>query len=202
MTVRPSQWYETPDLRGDRVALTQLRPHHAEGVLAAADDDAVFRWMSFDRPTTASQAEAVVRGYLDAPGMVAWAQFDMGSDELAGLTTYYDIDPDLRALAIGNTWLGHRFQRSAVNTEAKLLLLSHAFDALGAVRVVWHTDILNEQSQTAIERLGATREGVLRKHRIRKDGSWRNTVQFAMTDDDWPPARDGLRDRLSANNEA
>jgi RimJ/RimL family protein N-acetyltransferase len=75
-------------------------------------------------------------------------------------------------------------------------MLTHAFDALGAARVVWHTDIYNERSQAAIGRLGATREGELRKHRIRRDGSWRTTVQYSMTDDDWPVARHFLTDRL------
>ncbi len=75
-------------------------------------------------------------------------------------------------------------------------MLSHAFDTLGAARVVWHTDIYNERSQAAIARLGATREGELRKHRIRRDGSWRTTVQYSMTDDDWPTAREFLAGRL------
>ena len=77
-------------------------------------------------------------------------------------------------------------------------MLSHAFDTLGAVRVVWHTDAYNTRSQAAIERLGAVREGVLRKHRMRFDGSWRDTVQYAMTDEDWPAARTALAARLTA----
>lgn len=192
MSALPSQWYETPDLHGDHVTLSQLRAHHAEGVLAAADDDAVFRWLTVFRPQSLQDAEAVVHRYLTSANTVAWAQFDMASGDLAGLTTFYDIVPELRTLAIGSTWLGKRFHRTGINTEAKLLLLTHAFEGLGAVRVVWHTDIFNEQSQEAIARLGATREGVLRKHRLRKDGTWRDTVQFAMTDDDWPDARDRL----------
>jgi RimJ/RimL family protein N-acetyltransferase len=78
-------------------------------------------------------------------------------------------------------------------------MMGHAFDTLGAARVVWHTDIYNERSQAAIERLGATREGVLRKHRIRKDGSWRDSVQYAMTDDDWPAAQARLAARLAVS---
>ena len=76
-------------------------------------------------------------------------------------------------------------------------MLTHAFDRLGAARVVWHTDLTNERSQAAIARLGATREGELRKHRYRRDGSWRTTVQFSMTDDDWPAVRDRLTARLA-----
>lgn len=194
--MRPSQWYETPDLSGDHVLLTQLRPHHAEGVLAAADDPDLFRWMYFDQPHTVEDAAAMIEDHLAAAPFRTWTQVDIASGEVAGMTSYYDIDPALRTVAIGATWLGRRFQRTPVNTEAKLLLLSRAFGDLDAVRVVWHTDIYNEQSQAAIARLGATREGVLRKHRIRKDGSWRDTVQFAMTDDDWPVVKKQLTDRL------
>jgi len=196
MSPLKSQWYETPDLAGDRVLLIQLHPHHAPGVLAAADDDEVFQWMSFRRPTDLAEAEAVVERYLSTPNLVSWAQIDQKSNELAGLTTYYDIDPASRTVAIGTTWLGKRFWCTPINTEAKFLLMGRAFDDLGAVRVVWRTDINNERSQAAIERLGAQREGVLRKHKIRADGSWRDTVVYSMLDDEWPAAREALAGRL------
>ncbi|MGH3357169.1 MAG: GNAT family N-acetyltransferase [Nocardioidaceae bacterium] len=199
MTTRPSQWHETPDLYGDHVTLSQLRSHHAPGVLAAADDDAVFEWLSVHRPRDLDEAERLVQESVaaaDAGTRAVWAQFDTASGELAGSTSYYEIDPERRTVAIGYTWLAKRFQRTGVNTEAKLLLLGRAFDTLGAVRVVWHTDALNTQSREAVERLGATFEGILRKHKLRKDGSWRDTAQFAMTDDDWPQAQQALRVRL------
>ena len=196
MSPLKSQWYETPDLAGDRVLLVQLHPHHAPGIFAAADDDEVFRWLSFRRPTNLRDAEAIVERYLSTPNLVAWAQIDQLSNELAGLTTYYDIDPANRTVAIGTTWLGKRFWRTPINTESKNLLMGRAFDDLGAARVVWHTDINNERSQAAIERLGAQREGVLRKHRIRLDGSWRDTVVYSMLDDEWPAAREALAARI------
>lgn len=86
--------------------------------------------------------------------------------------------------------------RTGVNTESKLLLMARAFEELGAVRVEWHTDSCNERSQRAIERLGATREGVLRRHRLRPDGTWRDTVLYSMTDAEWPSAQQRLRDKL------
>jgi RimJ/RimL family protein N-acetyltransferase len=129
---------------------------------------------------------------------LAYAQLDAGTGEFIGTTSYYDIVPAVRTIAIGHTWLGRPWWRTGHNTESKLLLLSHAFEALGVARVVWHTDIRNVRSQDAIARLGALREGVLRKHRIRLDGTWRDTVQYCMTDDDWPQARDYLADRLTA----
>ena len=194
-----SEWTETPDLIGEHVRLTALTPKHASGILAASDDDEVFTWQAFARPTDLTEADALVELYLTRkPEAMPWVQIDQASGDVAGLTTYYDIDPAQRTVAIGSTWLGRRFWRSGVNTESKLLLLRRAFDELGCARVVWHVDIKNERSQAAVERIGGVREGVLRKHRIRRDGSWRDTVLFSMTDDEWPAARAALEDRLTS----
>ena len=197
MTVLKSQWHETPDLSGDQVKLVQLHRHHASGVLAAADDDEVFRWLRYKRPTTLAEAQAIVDDYEDDPQRFAWALIDQRSNELAGLTTYYDVDPAQRTVAIGHTWLSKKHWRTPINSEAKLLLLTRAFDILGCVRVVWHTDDKNERSQAAVERLGAHRDGVLRKHRQRLDGSWRDTVIYSMLDDEWPAAKKKLEERLA-----
>jgi RimJ/RimL family protein N-acetyltransferase len=186
---------DLPTLVGAHVTLRPLRADDAAGVLAAADDDSVFAWLSIDRPRTLDEAQAMIDHYLSRTDLVMWAQVTPDG-ELAGVTTYYDIDPALRTVAIGHTWLGSRFWRTGINTEAKLLLLVHAFDDLGCVRVVWHTDIRNKRSQAAIERLGARREGVLRKHRIRRDGTWRDTVTYSLTDDEWTAARVALEARL------
>ncbi|MDT4914528.1 MAG: N-acetyltransferase [Pseudonocardiales bacterium] len=199
-----------PVLTGRVIRLEPMAMEHAEGYLAAAgtgeDAEEVFRWVS----TPSSFATGAPRTLEDARTDVAWAlaarargdrfaytQFDAVTGEFAGTSSYYDIDPAVRTISIGHTWLGTRWWRTGHNTESKLLMLTHAFDTLGAARVVWHTDIHNERSQAAIARLGATREGELRKHRIRRDGSWRTTVQYSMTDDDWPAARDFLTKRLS-----
>ena len=197
MTALHSQWYETPDLPGDHVKLVQLHRHHAAGVLEAADDDEVFQWLRYERPTTLAEARAIVDDYEDDPQRFAWAQIDQKSNELAGLTTYYDVDPEQRTVAIGHTWLGKKYWRTPINSEAKLLLLTRAFEVLDCVRVVWHTDNMNERSQAAIERLGGKREGAMRKHRQRADGSWRDTVMFSMLDDEWPAAKKALEKRLA-----
>ncbi len=159
-------------------------------------------WQSFARPTSETEAVALVDLYLNRPGTVAWTQIDQARNEIAGLTTYYDIDAAVRTVAIGSTWLGRRFWRTGVNTEAKLLLLRRAFDDLQCARVVWHVDVLNERSQVAVARIGGFREGVLRKHKIRRDGSWRDTVVFSMTDDEWPEARAALEGRLARSDAA
>jgi N-acetyltransferase len=192
-----------PVLTGSRVRLEPLAVEHAAGYLAAAgtgvDAEEVFRWMSPHAPVTEEDARQQVLDAVAARAAgsrLAYAQMDADTGAVAGTTSYYDVDPGLRTIAIGHTWLGKRWWRTGFNTESKLLLLGHAFDRLGAVRVVWHTDVYNTRSQDAIARLGATREGLLRKHRIRRDGSWRDTVQYAMTDEDWPAAKEQLQARL------
>jgi N-acetyltransferase len=204
------EWFALPVLAGALVRLEPLRIEHAPGYLTAAGTGAVaedvFRWLNTPgsrdgAPRTAADARTDVVAALAARARgerLPYAQLDAGSGEVAGTTSYYDVVPATRTLAIGHTWLGRRWWRSGYNTEAKLLLLGHAFEGLGAARVVWHTDAHNRRSQDAIARLGATREGELRKHRIRRDGSWRTTVQYSMTDDDWPEVRDRLTARLAA----
>ena len=201
----PELWYALPRLTGTHVTLEPLALEHAPGYLAAAgtgdEAEETFRWLNVPPPRDVADAETQILVALAARGRgerFAYAQLDSSDGRVAGTTSLYEINPALRTLAIGHTWIGRPWWRTGVNTESKLLLLRQAFDVLGAARVVWHTDIRNERSQAAIERLGATREGVLRKHRIRRDGSWRDTVQYSMTDDDWPAARAALQARLDA----
>jgi RimJ/RimL family protein N-acetyltransferase len=199
-----AHWYAMPTLSGTLVRLEPLAMDHAAGYLRAAGTgeqaEETFRWLYPPPPRTLDDAQAHIVEALAARARgqrFAYAQLDARDGAVIGTTSCYEVDPALRCLAIGHTWLGTPWQRTGHNTEAKLLLLTHAFDTLGAARVVWHTDICNERSQRAIERLGATREGELRKHRIRRDGSWRTTVQYSLTDDDWPAARDALSTRLA-----
>jgi len=199
----PESWFSMPVLTGRHIRLEPLALEHATGYFLAAGEaavaDEVFRWLNPGPPATVEHAvEHITRAlYARAQGLrLPYAQIDVASGLFAGTTSLYEINPPLRTVAIGHTWLGRPWWRTAANTEAKLMLLRYAFDDLGAVRVVWHTDIYNERSQEAIARLGATREGVLRKHRPRRDGSWRDTVQFCMTDDDWPAARARLQNRI------
>ena len=202
---QPDDWYTMPILAGRLIRLEPLAFEHAAGYLAAAgtgaDAEEIFRWMNPAAPRSLEEAQAHVAAALAARARgerFAYAQFDAISGEFAGTSSFYDIVPTLRTIAIGHTWLGKRWWRTGHNTESKLLMLTHAFEMLGAARVVWHTDIFNTRSQAAIERLGAMREGELRKHRIRRDGSWRTTVQYSLTDDDWPGARTFLAARLRA----
>jgi RimJ/RimL family protein N-acetyltransferase len=206
-------WYALPVLSGGKVRLEPLALEHAEGYLKAAGDGEeaaeVFRWLTppvgtLAAPATLEEARGHILTALAARAAgtrLPYAQLDAVTGEFIGTTSFYEIDPISRAISIGHTWLARSCWGSGSNVESKLLLLRFAFDDLGAVRVVWHTDIRNERSQAAIARLGAEREGVLRKHRLRRDGSWRDTVQFSMTDDDWKSARPALEERLAASRE-
>jgi RimJ/RimL family protein N-acetyltransferase len=127
---------------------------------------------------------------------VPFVQRSAGTGEIIGTTSYYAVDDVNRAVAIGWTTLGRAWWRTGVNTESKLLMLRRAFDDLGAVRVEWHTDLLNERSQRAIERLGAVREGIMRRHKLRANGTWRDTVTYSMTDTEWPNAQIRLANML------
>ncbi|PZF99430.1 bifunctional pyridoxamine 5'-phosphate oxidase family protein/GNAT family N-acetyltransferase [Micromonospora deserti] len=194
-----SPWHEPAVLRGGHVLLEPLDLAHADELYAATAEEEVWRYLTRPLPADSAAMRNVVEGALaerHRGERVPWVQRCAVTGAVVGTTSYYEVDPERRSVAIGHTFLGRPWWRTAINTEAKLLLLNRAFEELGAVRVVWHTDIRNERSQRAIERLGATREGVLRMHRRRPDGSWRDTVQYAMTVDEWPKAQVGLRERL------
>jgi RimJ/RimL family protein N-acetyltransferase len=188
-------WFTTPTLTGSRVVLREFTLADAPALAAAVDKPEAFRWTTV--PTDEASAERYIQTALDATDRVAFAVIDQNHGRIVGSTSFYDITPDHRALAIGHTWYSTSVQGTAVNPEAKLLLLRRAFEELGAVRVVWHTDERNAQSRAGIAKLGATFEGLLRKHRPLPDGGWRTTAQFAMVDDDWPAARTTLINRIA-----
>jgi RimJ/RimL family protein N-acetyltransferase len=199
------EWYAMPVLAGRLIRLEPITVEHAPGYLAAAgtgeDAEEVFRWLALWPPKTVEDARTQILTSLGTRARgerFSYAQVDARTGEVAGTTSFYDVNPGLRTMGIGHTWLGRRWWRTGHNTESKLLMMTYAFEHLGVARLVWHTDLHNERSQAAIARLGATREGELRKHRFRRDGSWRTTVQYSMTDDDWPDARERLTARLAA----
>ena len=120
----------------------------------------------------------------------------LASGRVAGATRYLNIMPDDRGLEIGGTWYGPEFQRTAVNTECKYLLLRHAFEELGCIRVQLKTDLRNERSQRAIERIGGVKEGVLRNHMILPDGHYRHSVFYSILDTEWPMVKKRLQEML------
>ena len=186
-------------LEDARVRLEPLAPHHLDGLRAAAADGALWnlRYTSVPEPDdTAGYIERALQGRREGHRL-AFAVVDRASGEVLGTTSYHDIVPALDRLEIGYTWYAARVQRTHVNTSCKLLMLSHAFDSLGAKVVGWRTDCYNFASQRAIERLGARRDGVIRHHAARRDGTVRDTVMYSMTAGEWPEARAHLRWQLS-----
>lgn len=177
------------------VQLEPLAPHHAEGLWAIgqqADD-----WLWMPRPCLHSLDDTCqwineALQQQDRGLQVPFAIRDRVSGELAGSTRFLNIRPKDRGLEIGWTWLGRAFQRTPVNTATKLLLLGHAFDSLNALRVELKTDARNQRSQAAIARLGATREGLFRRHMVVQGGFVRDTVYFSITDQDWPAVQPRL----------
>jgi len=185
-------------LQGDNVRLEPLSQDHAQGLYnrgrSAAD------WAYLPRPCFIDLADARqwIDEALNAPGHLPFAIVEPAKNRAVGSTRYLNIRPEHRSLEIGWTWLGQDWQCTAVNTEAKLLLLTHAFERLGCVRVEFKTDARNLRSQRALERIGASREGVLRNHMIVQGDFVRDSVYFSVIDREWPEVRSRLallRDR-------
>ncbi len=188
---------ERVTLEGRFVRLEPISERHRDDLLAAAaQDPEAFRYMSSDLSVGADAWSAHLADAL-RPEFVAWATVDAATGRAIGSTRFGDIAPEHGRLEIGWTWIAPSHQRTAVNTEAKLLQLSYAFDELGATRVALKTDGRNLRSQAAIERLGAVLEGTLRRHLRLPDGFIRDTVYFSILAEEWPAVKARLEERLS-----
>lgn len=178
--------------------LEPLADAHLEALERHGDDADLWKYMKYARPDPREAVRAwsvAVRAMTAKGDGLAWAVVNAASGEAVGGTTYLDVAPADKRLEIGNTWLGKAVWRTAINTEAKLLLLRHAFEELGCNRVQLKTDGRNERSQAAIARLGAVREGVLRAHMVMPDGWLRDTVMFSILAPEWPAVRARLTAR-------
>lgn len=187
-------------LNGTHVRLEPLGLDHVPGLLSALaedTDDEVWRWMPAARPADDAAMGAWVEWSLAT--RLPWAITLTTDGTVVGSTSYLNVEVAHRRLEVGWTWVGQPWWRTAVNPECKLLLLGRAFDDLGMERVELRTDAENGRSQRAIERLGAAREGVLRRHRLRPDGTWRDTVYYSVLREEWPAVRDGLLARVSGS---
>ena len=186
-------------LQGVHVRLEPLGLEHVAGLAAStAGDEEVWRWLPAfpaDEPELRTVVEAALADRAAGPGSRSRSA-KRAPGRVVGSSSYLDIDPANRRIEIGWTWLSRSVWRSAVNTEAKLLLLGHAFDDLGYERVALKTHHRNERSQAAIARLGAVREGTLRHHMRHRDGSWRDSV-YSILSAEWPQVSAGLRERLT-----
>lgn len=177
------------------VRLVPMRPEHEEGLAAAAADGALWslRYTSVPAPDETAGYIAQALADQQAGRRLPFVVLAEPGARIVGSTSYHDIVPAIGRLEIGYTWYARSVQRTHVNTTAKWLLLRHAFDTLGAALVGWRTDNYNFASQRAIERLGARRDGVLRHHAPRRDGTVRDTVMYSLTAGEWPEVKAHLR---------
>lgn len=198
VVTQPTSFVQPVVLAANGVRLEPLSLEHEEGLRHAAEDGQLWnlRVTSVPEPqNTRAYIEMALR-MRAAGNRFAFVVQDEASGKVLGSTSYHDILAEVRRVEIGYTWYAKSVQRSHVNTSCKLLLLTHAFEVLGANVVGWRTDILNHASQNAIERLGAQKDGVLRGHALRRDGTIRDTVMYSMLHSEWPQVKLNLQERL------
>jgi len=186
-------------LTGSHVQLEPMTENHASALAEIGVGQPFWDFMLYGNINTVDDMRNWVKDILGraAKGTdLPFVAIHLESGRVAGATRYLNIMPQDRGLEIGGTWYGPEFQRTAVNTECKYLLLSHAFETLGCIRVQLKTDLRNERSQKAIERLGAVKEGVLRNHMILPDGRYRHSVFYSILDMEWPEVKKRLEQML------
>ena len=185
-------------LAGPRVLLRPLEPQDADALVRAASDGRLWE-LPFTVVPSADTVAVYIANAIDGRDkgtVMPFATVLAETGEVIGSTRFWKIDPINRKLEIGSTWIAKAWQKSFVNTEAKFVMLRHAFEVLNCVRVQFTTDETNARSRAAILRLGAKQEGVVRHERIMPDGRKRNSVRFSIIDDEWPEVRSRLAERL------
>ena len=188
----------TTTLEGARIRLEPLGKGHHAALCAVGLEDELWRWSPRPLRTPADMADYIAYALAEraAGRALPFAIIDKATGQAIGSTRYGAIEPAHRRVEIGWTWLGRAWQRTAANTEAKYLLLLHAFETLGCIRVELKTDALNERSRAAICRIGAREEGILRSHMITASGRLRDTVYYSILDREWPQVKKDLESRM------
>jgi len=188
-------------LQGSVVRLEPLRPDHTASFWAVAnrDLDDIFRWIPYAVKTREDFERVVQTAFAEQERgeSIVFATVEMSSNRVIGSTRFMNIDRNNRRVEIGSTWIAPAWQRSAVNSEAKYLMLRHAFEEWKCMRVELKTDALNEKSRNAIRRIGAQEEGTLRKHLVTHTGRVRDTVYFSILDTEWPDVKGQLQAKLA-----
>ena len=182
---------ESVSLEGRLVSLVPLTQAHHLDLVAATKDGELWNLWYTSVPTAAGMAADIERRLelQKAGSMLPFAVIEKATREAVGMTTYLNIDADNRRVEIGATWYRKRVQRSGLNTECKLLLLTHAFERLGCIAVEFRTHFFNRQSRAGIERLGAKLDGILRQHMIGRGGTLRDTCVYSILDHEWPTVK-------------
>jgi len=192
-------WKTPVTLTGKVVRLEPLSEAHIPALALAGRDESIWKYMRYADLTSEESMTAWVRDMLrrqQAGTDLPFAVIHLASGRAAGATRYLEMRPPHRSLEIGGTWYAPEFQRTAVNTECKYLMLKYAFEEMKCIRVQFKADVRNERSVLAIERIGAVREGVLRNHYILQDGTFRDSVYFSILDREWPVTKILLEERL------
>ena len=191
-------WLEPVTLSGPHARLEPLSHQHIDGLIEAVKDGELWTlWYTFIPKPEDMGKEIDRRLSLQAAGsMLPFTVFDAGG-KIAGMTTYMNVDAANRRVEIGSTWYAKRVQRSALNTQCKLLLLTQAFDKLNSIAVEFRTHFFNHQSRQGIERLGAKLDGILRSHQIATNGTLRDTVVYSIIAAEWPTVKAHLTYQLS-----
>lgn len=187
-------------LEGGPVRLEPMGPSHHAGLVAVGLDPDIWRFM-----TPMVKSDADMREYMDVAAKMRdtgtslpFVTIDRETGAIAGSTRFANYDSVNRRVEIGWTWLAPLWQRTALNTAAKYLMLTHAFERLGCVRVELKTDVLNTRSRNAMLRIGAREEGVLRKHILLWSGRWRDSIYFSVLDDEWPAVKSRLEEMMTS----
>jgi RimJ/RimL family protein N-acetyltransferase len=191
-------------LEGRVVRLEPLARRHEQGLFEAAQDERIWRWMPYDASASPETFHAWLEDALAASESGTEAAFvtvDAGTGEPAGSTRYLALRPEHRVLEIGWTWLAPAYWQTGANVEAKMLMLEHAFEDLGCLRVEFKTDSRNERSRAALAALPARFEGIFRKHMLVRSGQRRDSAYYSIIDDEWPAVRENLMRRIDAIRE-
>jgi RimJ/RimL family protein N-acetyltransferase len=190
-------WLSPVTLEGPYARLAPLSPSHHDGLVAAVEDGALWTlWYTFiPRPEDMGREIERRLGLQRAGSMLPFTAMD-ADGRIAGMTTYMNVDAANRRVEIGSTWYARRVQRTPLNTQCKLLLLTHAFETLNCIAVEFRTHFFNHQSRRGIERLGAKQDGVLRSHQIGPNGTLRDTVVYSIIASEWPTVKTHLAYQL------
>ena len=191
-------WLDPVSLAGAHARLEPLSQAHCDGLTTAAKDGDLWKLWYTAIPKPENMAKEIDRrlGLQASGAMLPWTVFD-ADGQIAGMTTYMNVDATNRRVEIGSTWYAKRVQRSALNTQCKLLALQHAFEKLDCIAVEFRTHFFNHQSRRAIERLGAKQDGILRNHQITPNGTLRDTVVFSIVAGEWPTVKAHLNYQLN-----
>jgi len=202
MSANADHWSTVPSLRGEHVVLEPLRPDHATALRVALGEGELSRLWYTNVPAP-KDVESYIASALEMQSQgkaLAFAVHD-AKGEIVGCTRFYDLDPTVPRVQIGYTFYAPRVQRTGLNTQAKLLLLTHAFETMGCICVGFETSWFNHASRTAIARLGAKQDGIIRSHRRHADGSVRDTVAFSIIESEWPAVKRNLLYRLEQHEQ-